>query len=160
MFTDPPGLIAAFQSTLVTCTAEPFCDQLPFQPPSSRCQVLGQLKANVQPLMADVPVLVMSMLPMYPLPQSLVSAKCTAQVLVAGVPVVNVSGADAPETRPVPSRVTTFTVYRVPGSKLCTVREVPLVSPNSSLSAPSCLYTSYLAPDGMRDAAGQEIVAS
>lgn len=84
----------------------------------------------------------------------------TAQVLATGLPVAKVSGGEDQETRPAVSRASTFTVYRVPGSRLPTVSEVPAVSPSCSLTAPCCRYTSYFAigaPPGA--AGGQERVA-
>jgi hypothetical protein len=60
----------------------------------------------------------------------------TVQVLVAGAPVVKVSGGDDQERWPAASRASTLTVYRLPGCRLPTVKEVPVVSPNCSLIAP------------------------
>src|SRR5437764_1164998 len=111
--------------------------------------------------MSAVPVLVTVTFSTYPLPQSLASAKATVQELVAGLPVTNVSGGDDHDTLPAVSRACTFTVYRLPGTRLPTVNEVPVTSPSCSLLAPFCRYTSYLAI-GCAPAvpAGQEIVAA
>src|SRR6185369_6953839 len=89
-------------------------------------------------------------------PQLVTSVNRTEQVLLAGLPVPNVSGGDAHETRPAPSRVSTLTVYRLPGLRLLTVNEVLVVSPSCSLTVPFCRYTSYLTPAAT---AGQEMVA-
>ena len=94
----------------MTVTVLPFWAQLPFQPPVICCHPVGQAKVSVQPSIGWVPLLVMSMLPTYPLLQSVTSVKRTAHVLVAGVPVTKVSGGEAAETRPALSRVRTLTV--------------------------------------------------
>src|SRR5689334_17687278 len=117
----PPAASAWLKSALVTLTVAPVCVQVPFHPPFMLCQPVGQVKFSVQPLMGLVPVLVTSMLATYPLPQSLASTNRTEHVLVAGAPVMNVSGGDAHETLPAVSRVSTFTVYRLPGLRLATL---------------------------------------
>lgn len=49
---------------------------------------------------------------------------------------VNVSDGDAQETLPAVSRASTLTVYRLPGTRLPTVNDVPAVSPHASLVVP------------------------
>src|SRR2546429_7486257 len=129
----PPPASFWLKLALVTWTSWPVCVQVPFQPPPLVCQVVGQVNVNVQPSSGFWSLLVMSMLPTKPLPQSAVSAKWTEQVLVAGAPVVTVSGGDAQETLPAPSLARTLTVVRLPGTRFWTVKEVSGVSPSCSL---------------------------
>src|SRR5947208_4803533 len=111
----PPAARLVLKSAGVTVTVDPVCVHVPFHPLPRLCRPVGQLNVSVQLLTGLVPVFVMSMLPTYPLAQSLVSAMCTAHVLVAGVPVAKVRGGEAQDTLPAESRVSTLTVYRVPG---------------------------------------------
>src|SRR5689334_464351 len=126
----------ALKSALLTETSVPVALQVPFQPLFSCCQLVGQLNRSVQLAIALLLVLVMSTLPTYPLPQSLVSLNFTAQSAGSGVPVAKVSGGEAQDTRPDPSRVITLIVYRVAGLRLCTVKLVAVVSHNCSLVVP------------------------
>src|SRR5688572_8802809 len=110
MFAVAPGEMVRLKSALLTLTAAPVWVQVPFQPPFICCHAVGQVKARFQVSIGWFPVLAMSMLPTKPLPQLLVSVKVTAQVDVAGVPVRKVTGGEAHETRPEPSRAITFAV--------------------------------------------------
>jgi hypothetical protein len=104
-----PAASVAFGSP-VTRTSRPVWVQVALQPLCTVCQPVGQVNVSVQPLSAAVPLLVISTAPMKPLPQSLVSLSRTVQLLVAGLPVVMVSGSDDQETPPAVSRATTVTV--------------------------------------------------
>src|SRR5262245_22213935 len=153
----PPAASFSLKSALVTRTDTPDWLHVPFQPPAICCSPVGQSNVSVQPSIGLTSLLVMSMLATKPLPQSVTSEKRTAQVLLAGVPVVTVSGGDAHETMPFPWRARTLKVYRLPGFRFCTVNEVAVVSPICSLVVPFCRKTSYLRFEPAT--AGHEMVA-
>ena len=89
------GARPPFQLRLVTCTFVPLQVQLPFQLLVVTDSVLdGKENASVQPLIAFGPVLVIVRLATKPLPHPSDTSYVTAQVLWAGVPVVNRTGAD------------------------------------------------------------------
>src|SRR5689334_6876182 len=111
----PPPASSRLKSALVTRTEAPDWLQVPFQPPAICCRPVGKSNVSVQPSTGFLSLLTRSTLATKPLPQSLTSANRTAQVLDCGVPVVMVRGGDAQDTRPEPSRASTFRVYRLPG---------------------------------------------
>ncbi len=94
----------------MTVTVVPACDQSAFQPPLNCCHPVGQPNVRVQLSTGFWPLLVMSTLPTYPLPQSLTSANRTSQVLPGWLAVVKITGGEAHETLPAVSRANTLTV--------------------------------------------------
>ena len=67
-----------------------------------------------------------------------VVALVTAHVLLVGVLVMNLAGADGGDRKPRWSVARTLSVYEVPGTRFCAVNEFEVDSPSSTLFVPFC----------------------